>query len=242
MTSRLSSPSPTAHCGVCGGNVHARELFPGASLRPALLPFVRDRAPEWKPEDGLCLSCLNRVRADFVEQSLFAEKKELTEAEKEVLEALRKHEPVSTPPESIEENSDFGARLSDRIASVGGSWTFIIGFSLVLVAWILANTFVMAKDAAFDPYPYILLNLVLSCLAALQAPIIMMSQNRQAQKDRLQAEADYKTNLKAELEIRHLHIKIDQLVSHQWHKLLEIQQVQRDLMEDSVRLSKGKKT
>lgn len=105
----------------------------------------------------------------------------------------------------------FGDKLADRIAAIGGSWSFIMGFFIVLISWMMINT-VSLFEKPFDPYPFILLNLVLSCLAALQAPIIMMSQNRQAKKDRVQALADYETNLKAEKEIRNLNLKIDQLM------------------------------
>ena len=110
--------------------------------------------------------------------------------------------------------ASFGERLSDRVASVGGSWAFIIGFSLVLLGWMLLNSGVLDHfGLAFDPYPYIFLNLMLSTLAAIQAPIIMMSQNRQAAKDRLAAQLDYETNLRAELELLRLHHKVDQLLA-----------------------------
>ena len=127
----------------------------------------------------------------------------------------------------------FGERLSDRIAAFGGSWRFIMLFMAVLLGWVALNTFVLpARREAFDPYPYILLNLVLSCLAAVQAPVIMMSQNRQEAKDRARAKNDYQVNLKAELEIRHLHEKMDHLLSHQWERLVQIQQVQLDLLTE----------
>jgi uncharacterized membrane protein len=124
--------------------------------------------------------------------------------------------------------------LADRIAAIGGSWAFILLFCATLVAWITANTVVLTT-APFDPYPFILLNLVLSCVAALQAPIIIMSQNRQEAKDRVRAEHDYRINLKAELEIRHLHEKLDHLLLHQWQRLLEIQQVQTEMIEETAR-------
>lgn len=124
-----------------------------------------------------------------------------------------------------------GQRLSDRIARFGGSWGFIGSFMLVLVIWIVYNVNV-AANRAFDPYPFILMNLVLSCIAAIQAPVIMMSQNRQEAKDRLRARNDYQVNLKAELEIRQLHEKIDHLLSHQWERMIEIQEVQLDLLNE----------
>jgi len=132
---------------------------------------------------------------------------------------------------AFEKDLSFGARVADRVATFGGSWTFIILFFIVLVLWMLVNTTIVLAHP-FDPYPFILLNLVLSCLAAIQAPIIMMSQNRQEARDRLRSENDYQVNLKAELEIRHLHEKLDVLLKHQWQKLLEIQQIQIDLMKE----------
>jgi uncharacterized membrane protein len=125
----------------------------------------------------------------------------------------------------------FGERLADKMAEYAGSWGFVIGFFGVLLVWIAINSVVLILKP-FDPYPFILLNLVLSCLAAIQAPIIIMSQNRQEAKDRLRSEHDYSVNLKAELEIRNLHEKIDHLLMKQWQRLLEIQEIQMELMEE----------
>ncbi len=121
--------------------------------------------------------------------------------------------------------------MADKIATFGGSWYFLIFFTVFLAVWITVNSVVwMIKPV--DPYPYILLNLMLSCLAAVQAPIIMMSQNRQEAKDRIRSQHDYQINLKAELEIRHLHEKIDHLLSHQWDRLTQIQEIQLDLLSE----------
>lgn len=122
-----------------------------------------------------------------------------------------------------------GQKISDKVARFGGSWAFIISFGVVLFLWIVYNSF--AASRAFDPYPFILMNLVLSCIAALQAPIIMMSQNRQEEKDRQRAENDYLVNLKAEVEVRHLHEKMDLLIGEQMTKLMEIQALQLQLLE-----------
>ncbi len=127
--------------------------------------------------------------------------------------------------------------MSDQIASFGGSWRFIILFGVVLVLWIILNA-ALLLNRGFDPYPFILLNLILSCLAAMQAPIIMMSQNRAELRDRLRSENDYKINLKAELEIRHLHEKIDHLLRRQYNRLFEIQQIQIELLEEISRQKK----
>src|SRR5262249_3039139 len=134
----------------------------------------------------------------------------------------------------FEDRRSLGERLSDHLASFGGSWTFIILFGVWLAIWILFNQTVPTRDQ-FDPYPYILLNLILSCLAAIQAPIIMMSQKRLEAKDRLRSESDYRVNLKAELEIRHLHEKMDHLILRQWQRLDETQQMQRESMSETSR-------
>jgi len=137
--------------------------------------------------------------------------------------------------QDFSEKMTFGQKLADNVAAFGGSWTFISIFAVVLVVWILLNSFILISyDKSFDPYPYILLNLFLSMLAAIQAPIILMSQNRQAYKDRMSADHDYEVNLKAELEIMVLHEKIDLLKDKQWSELIVIQQEQLALLRQVV--------
>ena len=131
----------------------------------------------------------------------------------------------------FDESLTFGQRIADKVASFGGSWTFILSFLFILVLWIILNSVLLVRSGnAFDPYPYILLNLVLSMIASLQAPIIMMSQNRQAAKDRLDATHDYEVNLKAEWEIMALHEKMDALREQQWQELVAMQQEQIRLL------------
>ncbi len=130
----------------------------------------------------------------------------------------------------FDEQLTFGERMADRVASFGGSWTFIGLFGVFLIGWMIFNTFLL-MTSAFDPYPYILLNLILSSLAALQAPVIMMSQNRSAETDRMHAKNDYEVNVKAELEVLQLHEKINELRERDWVDLIEIQHRQLDLME-----------
>ena len=130
--------------------------------------------------------------------------------------------------------------LADAMPKYAGSWGFIIGFAAVIMIWITLNSYILTLRT-FDHYPFILLNLCLSCLAAIQAPIIMMSQNRQEAKDRMRSEHDHVVNLKPELEIRHLHEKLDHLIMYQWQRLLEIQQVRTELMQElSCRTRPGK--
>ncbi len=179
-------------------------------------------------------------------ESLFRLKyEELTELEKHVAHHITERTPISTNiVQDLSKQSTFGQRMADKVASFGGSWLFISIFMSVMVIWILLNSLILLKfNSSFDPYPYILLNLVLSMLAAIQAPVILMSQNRQAYKDRLSAEHDYEVNLKAELEIIGLHEKVDSLREKQWSELISIQQEQlgilRQLLED---LKKNKRT
>src|SRR5437588_1199553 len=161
----------------------------------------------------------------------------LSERERRVLHSVAHRLHVSRNINNqFEEKMTFGQRLADKVASFGGSWTFIIIFGAILLSWIALNTIILARrGATFDPYPYILLNLVLSMLAALQAPVIMMSQNRQAAKDRMDAAHDYEVNLKAELEILALHEKLDALREQQWSELIFMQQEQIKLLTQLLR-------
>jgi len=201
-------------------------------VRPVVTDLVREDTGQWDEAGWICVDDIQKYRHRYLERLLQQERGELTSLEHEVLESLRTQEILSeNQAEEFEEHLSFGERLSDRIASFGGSWVFISIFGAVLFLWMILNSYMLATRA-FDPYPYILLNLILSCLAAIQAPIIMMSQKRQEDRDRLRATHDYQVNLKAELEIRHLHQKIDHLMSHQWERLLEIQDVQMDLIDE----------
>jgi uncharacterized membrane protein len=158
------------------------------------------------------------------------------ESEQRVIERLTKRLHISrNTHQEFDETLTVGQRLADRIAVFGGSWTFILIFLSLLLSWIVLNTFILARSSKpFDPYPYIFLNLILSMLAALQAPVIMMSQNRFAAKDRVAAEHDYEVNLKSELEILALHQKIDTLREHQWVELVAMQQEQIQLLTKLV--------
>ncbi len=218
-------------CQVCGDD-QLPDLLPGVLVRPLVAELIRKETGSWSEEGWICLNDLNRYRHEYVERLVVAEKGELSSLEKEVLESMREQEILSrNPEEELQSGLTKGQRLADRIAAIGGSWTFIAGFMSVMVLWIIVNSALMVARP-FDPYPFILLNLVLSCVAAIQAPVIMMSQNRQETRDRLHAMRDYQVNLKAELEIRHLHQKLDHLLSHQWERLVEIQQIQMELINE----------
>ncbi|KAA8919339.1 cyclic nucleotide-binding protein [Xanthomonas sontii] len=161
-------------------------------------------------------------RRQTARQLLQTELDKLSEAEREVVERfIAKRHVARDIVTQADRDRSLGERVADRVAAIGGSWTFIIGFCVVLLGWIALNSLVLAH--AFDPYPYILLNLCLSCLAAIQAPVIMMSQNRQAAVDRLHAQNDYEVNIKAELEILQVHEKLNQLREQDWATLVELQ-------------------
>ncbi len=208
-------------------------------VRPSLLEFIKKEMPALDSKGFICLDDLGEFRKDYVKEVLEEEIGELSALDKEVIESLHQHEILSSDlSKQFEKKLTFGERLSDHIAEFGGSWKFLITFGAVLLIWIVING-VLLVTHAFDPYPFILLNLILSCLAAVQAPIIMMSQNRAEARDRLRAENDYKVNLKAELEIRHLHEKIDHLLRRQYNRLFEIQQIQIELLEELGRKPKS---
>ena len=188
--------------------------------------------PDLGEHDLICTTDLDRFRSLYVEQMLQTEIGEISSLERSVIERIARHETLSVDTESeLQEDIGLGGRLADQVASFGGSWRFIMLFGAVMVAWMTLNSIILLHSA-FDPYPYILLNLVLSCLAAIQAPVIMMSQNRQEARDRGRARNDYLVNLKAEFEIRLLHEKLDHLVQHQFERLMEIQQIQIELMAE----------
>ncbi len=232
----MDSAKPTAKpCLVCHKVFAPRDLISGASVRETVAQEIQREHPDWTADSLICRADLNKYRARYVHSLLESEKGELTSLEHEVVESMRDHELLAKNVDSdFETKWTFGERLADRIASFGGSWAFMMAFGAFVALWIGMNSLVLFWKPA-DPYPYIFLNLVLSCLAAIQAPIIMMSQNRQEAKDRLRSQHDYQINLKAELEIRHLHEKVDHLLSHQWERLVAIQEVQMELLSEISR-------
>lgn len=174
---------------------------------------------------------LKNNRAETARKLLQTEIDKLPPEEKEIVNRfIEGHRVTRDVMREFDEQLTFGERLADRVAAFGGSWTFIFIFLGMMAIWMMVNTIVLARQA-FDPYPYILLNLALSCLAALQAPVIMMSQNRMAEKDRMQAKHDYEVNVKAELEILQLQEKLNELRQRDWIALIEMQQRQIELLE-----------
>ncbi len=200
-----------------------------------MLELIRKDFPDFNEDSYISIESLNEYRKKYMASLLKQENAELSEMEHQVLESIEKNELLSKDlEEEMYKDLTPGQRTADKIASFGGSWTFIGFFFLFLLLWMSINIFVLFKKS-FDPYPFILLNLILSCLAAIQAPVIMMSQNRKEEKDRKRSQNDYKVNLKAELEIKLLHEKIDHMVIHQNQRLLEIQQLQTDYLDDILK-------
>ncbi len=219
-------------CDITGIEYLENDLLKGKYLRPKLFDLIKSEYPQFDQESNISYPELKKYRKKYLEILLKEELGELSVIEKEVIKSIQENEVLTSNIEpDIARQATFGERTADKIAEFGGSWTFIILFFSFLLLWIGINVFSLLKNV-FDPYPFILLNLILSTVAAIQAPIIMMSQNRKETKDRSRSEHDYKINLKAELEIRLLHEKIDHLLVQQNQRLLEIQQMQLDLMED----------
>ena len=217
-------------CQVCGVVKPRGRMTPAGLVRESIAEIIRKDHPEWSAAGYICHEDLDHYRTEYVRRTLAVEKGELSNLEESVVRSLEQQDILSQDlNREFAQKLTFGQRLSDRLAEVAGSWMFISVFLVVIVAWITLNAITLL-GRPFDPFPFILLNLVLSCVAAVQAPVIMMSQNRQESKDRLRAEHDYRINLKAELEIRALHGKLDQLLHHQWQRLLEIQEIQLEIL------------
>ena len=221
----------TFRSDLSGKEFAENERVSAKNLRQSLLHFINKTHPNFSKNCFLSIEEMNDYREKYISEFLNKKLGNLTEVEKQVIQSVSKNTMISTEVEEDEQKTSFGQKLADKVAEFGGSWGFIIFFMTFLVAWILLNVFWLSNHG-FDPYPFILLNLILSCIAAIQAPVIMMSQNRQEEKDRERAKKDYKINLKSELEIRELHEKIDHLIIHYQQDLLEIQKTQIDLLEN----------
>lgn len=216
------------------------EEVKGEDLREGIFNLIRKKNALFSKDDFISISELNQYRRLYLTSLIVEERGELEIIDLDVMDAIKNNSILSENiQEEIEADLTPGERLADKVASFGGSWTFIVVFFSFILIWILINIWFLSAKS-FDPYPFILLNLLLSCLAAIQAPIIMMSQNRQEQKDRVRSEHDYKINLKAELEIKLLSEKIDHLLVNQNKKLLEIQEVQTDYLEDLMNVLQKK--
>lgn len=216
------------------------EAVKGHEIRTEIFNLIRSDFPDFTASDCMSIDELNKYRRLYLTRLIEQEKGEAALIDQDVMRTIKENSILSENIEpGIESTLSTGQKLADKIAEFGGSWAFILTFFSFILIWMFVNIWVLTNKA-FDPYPFILLNLILSCLAAIQAPIIMMSQNRKEQKDRQRAEQDYKINLKAELEIKLLSEKMDHLLVHQNKKLLEIQEVQIDYLENLLKLMKDK--
>ena len=219
-------------CAISGKPLARRKTQALGSLRPTLIERIRAEHPDISLESPISITEIGRFRSRYVEEMLLQERGELTDLDKRVAESMERHETIAeNVEEEYEDHRTFGEKVSDQLASFGGSWSFLISFAVFLLIWMAFNIY-QGEKAAFDAYPFILLNLILSTIAAVQAPIIMMSQRRTEEKDRLRSENDYQVNLKAELEIRHLHEKVDHLLTKQWERLIELQQLQLEVLQE----------
>lgn len=210
------------------------DKVPGKYLQDPIYELIRKEHPSFTRDHFLSVAEHNIYKQKYVSSFLVQELGELNELEETVLSSLEKKKLLVDKIEDEPVQLTTGQRIADKVADFGGSWTFIISFGVFILVWICINVF-WIKNNSFDPYPFILLNLILSCIAALQAPVIMMSQNRQEEKDRERAKKDYMINLKSELEIRMLHEKIDHLIMHQQQELIEFQRVQIDMMNNILK-------
>jgi len=201
-------------------------------IRNSVLNFIKIDHPEMDDTKSISLEELDNYRQRYIEYSLKKEFEDLNTLQSEVISKIRDKDLISIDTdESYSEELSISQKVADKVATFGGSWKFIISFLVIIVVWIIFNTYgILFK--AFDPFPFILLNLFLSCLAAFQAPVIMMSQNRQEEKDRKRSKDDYKVNLKSELELQILQEKIDHLILIQQQKLFEIQNIQIDMLKE----------
>lgn len=206
----------------------------GKYITGSLYDFIRSEHPDFTKESLLSISELNGLRQKYISSCLMKDNEQLLKLQKDFTKSLHKLQSLTKTVEETDfSDLTLGQRVADKVATFGGSWTFIISFGFVITVWISINSWLLSIKP-FDQYPFILLNLLLSCLAALQAPVIMMSQNRQEEKDRERAKKDFLINLKSELEIRLLHEKVDYLIMHQQQDLLEIQKIQVEMMDSII--------
>ena len=225
----------TIPCQICGKKMMKNDLVSAALIPASIVDVIVKEHPLWSPEGYICHADLNRFRIDYVRDVLETVKKEYALLKETVRDDVKEENHL---PENINVELDrdltFRDRFADKLADFAGSWAFIWVFFCVIFLWVALNSYILLSRP-FDPYPYILLNLVLSILAAVQAPIIIMSQNRQDKRDRLHAERDYQVSIHTELEIHRLHKKIDYLLTNQGQKIMEIQNIQIEMTDELSR-------
>jgi uncharacterized membrane protein len=221
----------TFKSAISGLEFPEKEKIAGNTIRIPILKLIKEEYPDFTENDFISDSELNVYREKYISKFLQTEVGQLSDLQTKLVKSLKNNKSFVSKVEDKVDNRTKGQMVADKVAAFGGSWTFIISFFIFILIWIASNVYIL-MNKGFDPYPFILLNLILSCLAALQAPVIMMSQNRQEEKDRERAKKDYMINLKSELEIRMLDEKLDHLIMHQQQELIEIQKVQIEMMND----------
>ena len=218
-------------CDICKKLYPEEQLITGHGIRHEIEDLIKNDHPGWNDNSRICKTDFNAFRIKYTIKIIEEEKGSIELLEDAVINSIKQNDIMTFNTRITNEPMKVGDRISDKVASFGGSWKFIIIFFIILFVWILINSLYFLSGP-FDPYPFILMNLILSCLAAIQAPIIMMSQNRQEMKDRIRSENDYKINLKSEIEIRTLHEKVDHLLLDQWSKMMRIQEIQIEILEE----------
>lgn len=226
----MKNPNGTK-CEICGKTFPEGQLISGHGIRHEIERLIIKDYPTWDDNGLICQDDFNVYRVKYISGIIEDEEGSVQTLKDEVLDSIQQNELITIDTNISTENLKIGDKISDKVAAFGGSWMFIISFSIIIVGWLIMNSLVLLLKP-FDPFPFILLNLILSCVAAMQAPIIMMSQNRQEKKDRLRSENDYKVNLKSEIEIRTLHEKVDHLLLDQWSKMMRIQEMQIEILEE----------
>ncbi len=221
----------TTKCCICGLKLDDTNLFPLLLLKNEVYELIKIKQPKVTNNDFICFKDLHHYKLKKILKILPQAKI----SEEKVINSVKNQEFLSKDiHHTYHEKRTFGEKLADKVATFGGSWSFIINFTLFIIVWIIFNSYKVLHNP-FDPFPYILLNLILSCLAALQAPIIMMSQNRQEAKDRLRATHDYEVNLKAELEIRMLNSKLDDYIQTSLQQIKHLEEQQEKLLKTLVK-------
>jgi uncharacterized membrane protein len=219
-------------CDICNKAYSENDIITGHGIRHEIERIIQSEHPDWNDHNNICKSDYSVYRNKYIAQLIDEESGTIHKLENEVVKSISENEFITENINStVNQKMKVGDIIADKVSAFGGSWKFIILFFIILVLWIVLNAVVLSNKS-FDPYPFILMNLILSCIAAIQAPIIMMSQNRQEKKDRIRSENDYKVNLKAEIEIRTLHEKVDHLLLDQWSKMMRIQEIQIEMLEE----------
>lgn len=220
---------------ICNKKIKKRnDYIKGSLIRESIFELIQKNNPEFTRDCYIKQKEVDKYRNIHLENLIKKERKNFNELDSDVIQSVTSKKFISDNIENdLDEKYTYGQRVADKVAAFGGSWTFIVIFFIFLLLWMSINVWILITKP-FDPYPFILLNLILSTLASVQAPIIMMSQNRQEDKDRKRGENDYKVNLKSEIEIKLLHEKIDHLMLSQNKRLMEIQELQTDYLEEII--------